>query len=297
MSEFKQCVNGHFYQGESCPYCPKVQEQNCYCAIALCGNSYEEWCLYCISHNKCLSIDGSLYPEDLAIYILLLKDRILQYEVATGTIASKMRSKLVQYEQQQELTEKNIADLTGYLASLSDNSTTNSPTENYPNATKTQTQRNYNLKGGRTNGQIPPTCSKCGNPLRKENRRVPIECSGTFEYRHVPEFGYVWNDSWNGVCENCGFDCNLQFTQNLGNGTRVSSVRIADRRFPTYSSCDGEVLSGVELEITSQGRYFSETQRIFISTNELKHLLKMLENSPILKQYDWGEDWSYEMWT
>ena len=44
------------------------------------------------------------------------------------------------------------------------------------------------------------------------------------------------------------------------------------------------VLSGVEIE-TKCGHGHGE--KLFLSANELKHLMKVLQNSPILRQFDY----------
>ena len=152
-------------------------------------------------------------------------------------------------------------------------------------------ESNYNPIG-ENKGQISPICPKCGKQLRR-NRITPSSAGP-----YLPEYGYVWNDGWDGVCENCRKDFNFHFTQDLGNRTnRVSIVKVASKSFPTERQFVGEVLSGIEFEIVTSGRYVSEKQKIFISTNELKYLIQALKNSPILEQFDWGEDWSYAYMT
>ena len=46
-------------------------------------------------------------------------------------------------------------------------------------------------------------------------------------------------------------------------------------------------LSGVEIE---QRNSMDGVKKTFISTNELKYLINVLKDSPILKQLDWNED-------
>ncbi len=108
-----------------------------------------------------------------------------------------------------------------------------------------------------------------------------------------------WNSGWDGKCEWCGCDYNISFVQVLSqyqnqvveSGRRIE-ISVASRGYRVIFDYV-ESLSGIEIEITSFGKLFKEkTERIFISTNELKHIISMLEDSPILEQFDWGEDWT-----
>lgn len=138
-----------------------------------------------------------------------------------------------------------------------------------------------------------PLCSHCGKPLRKEEyiyHRIGIMSVGSVgnsQDRKIP-----WNYGWNGRCDNCGHDYNINIGQKLGGvdlGNKHTSVRVDSRsyRYSYTDECDTSiVLSGVEIETFVEQRGDTTKQKIFLSTNELKYLLKVLSNSPILKQED-----------
>lgn len=153
--------------------------------------------------------------------------------------------------------------------------------------------RNYSPAYGPAKGLNPPLCTNCSNPVRNEGYKTVCTFPPIFS---CPP----WNSGWDGKCEHCGFDFNTSFVQvlrkhpdeNKVESGRNTKISVASTRFPVFYD-ESEILSGVEIEITSFGRYFQEnSEKIFISTNELKYILSTLINSPILQQFDWGEDWT-----
>lgn len=131
-----------------------------------------------------------------------------------------------------------------------------------------------------------PRCPYCGEPLRKSIPVVgwPIGSleGNAFDHK-VP-----WNYGWDGFCENCGHDFNIKIMQNherLGIA-RETTIQVSEKSIAT-SFIDAYIgLSGVEIkQQTKEGLV-----TMFISTNELRYLMKALNNSPILDQWDWRED-------
>ena len=145
--------------------------------------------------------------------------------------------------------------------------------------------------------KIPPICNACGERLRKENYLT----RSWGETRNLP-----WNSDWNGKCENCDFDYNLEFTQVFDSDDPESTCRITRIKIKNREICSGffdanSVLSGIEIETTTekerQFRYAKtigksesgNVEKIFLSTNDLKVILSYLANSPFLEQFDWGD--------
>lgn len=152
-------------------------------------------------------------------------------------------------------------------------------------------------RGGNSN---IPTCSHCGKPIRKRvNLRhesgVVVGSVGNCHDGRVP-----WNYAWNGRCDYCGHDYNISIRQKLGNsfdlGDKHTFIRIAYKSY--MYSCTGDIsidLSGVEVETFVKGHAGDkQKQKVFLSTNELKYLLKVLSNSPILQQED--SESEYDRW-
>ena len=139
-----------------------------------------------------------------------------------------------------------------------------------------------------------PTCPHCGRPLRKGIPRpeygIVVSSINDIRDRIVP-----WNYNWDGRCESCGHDFNIKMHIDMGstgpdNNIRETTVRVSSRGFLHHITCDyGEgsatVLSGVEIEThCGLGR---NREKFFLSANELKYLMKALQNSPVLKQLDY----------
>lgn len=132
-----------------------------------------------------------------------------------------------------------------------------------------------------------PLCSHCGKPIRNMisipgNRSIVIGSVGKCYDQKVP-----WNYEWNGVCENCGYDYNITMMQNLQNegvGNKHTFIQVIQKTY-NYNMDQWLVLSGVEISSFFDGD-INGLQKIFLSTNELKQLFKVLKESPILQQED-----------
>jgi hypothetical protein len=136
------------------------------------------------------------------------------------------------------------------------------------------------FQGNTGKGKILPVCSNCRQPLRKGCIVKPSS---------VIMSGSPWNEQWDGKCEHCGFDYNLH----IQTAYRVNNICVTTLRHPT--SCDtAEVISGIEIETVTKNTFLntSKTETLFLSTEELKYIIDALNNSPVLKQFDWGEDWT-----
>ena len=83
--------------------------------------------------------------------------------------------------------------------------------------------------------------------------------------------------------------------QNIGGfelSDKQTSVKVATKSY-LYSLTGDQslILSGVEIESHVGGHTGDkQVQKIFLSTNELKCLLKVLSHSPILQQKDYEHD-------
>lgn len=138
-----------------------------------------------------------------------------------------------------------------------------------------------------------PVCPHCGRSLRKGIPR-PEHCIVVSSLFDIRDRVVPWNYKWDGKCEHCGHDFNIAMHINMGstgpdNRERQTYVRVSAAGFNHHllSLNPGEfgtntVLSGVEIN--------NKDGRVFLSTNELKYLIKMLQNSPILKQFDYYEE-------
>lgn len=139
-----------------------------------------------------------------------------------------------------------------------------------------------------------PTCPQCGRPLRKgiPHPEYGIVVSSLYDIRDriVP-----WNYEWDGKCENCGHDFNIVMRIDMGskgpdNKVRETKVKVAAAGFPHHITANFDemrsttVLSGVEIETKCE---HGHTEKLFLSANELKYLMRVLQNSPILKQFDY----------
>ena len=149
------------------------------------------------------------------------------------------------------------------------------------------------LKRHTTELMTIPTCPHCGQPLRKgiPHPEYGIVVSSLYDIRDriVP-----WNYKWDGRCENCGHDFNIVMRIDMGstgpdNKLRETKIKVNSKGFLHHITNFGDgqstVLSGVEIE-THCG-LGNKREKFFISTNELKHLIKVLHISPILKQFDY----------
>ena len=130
---------------------------------------------------------------------------------------------------------------------------------------------------------IIPICKHCGRPLRKGIPRPPqgtiISSIQDIHDRIVP-----WNYKWDDKCEHCGYDYNIMLkTQGAGCRDRVTSIWVKEELYDNYDVCDASCnhktgLSGVRISTDKGG--------LFLSVKELRQLINVLSNSPILEQFD-----------
>lgn len=140
-----------------------------------------------------------------------------------------------------------------------------------------------------------PTCPHCGRPIRKRENLYQPAGVVIGSISDIRDAKMPWNYNWNGRCDSCGHDFNINMTQNIGYrdlGNKHTSVKVSyENHIYSITAGEGEVyglhLSGVEIETYVGGRTGgNHKQKVFLSTNELKYLLKVLANSPILQQED-----------
>jgi len=143
-----------------------------------------------------------------------------------------------------------------------------------------------------------PLCPHCGRPVRKY---VPMP-SKEIRISSINDMGdgiVPWNYEWDGKCENCGYDFNIVMRIDMGstgidNKIRETRIKVNSKGFLHHITCNSyenmrsTVLSGVEIE--TRCGLGNERGKFFISANELKYLMKVLQNSPILKQLDYYEE-------
>lgn len=197
MNTLKQCPRGHYYKGDTCPYCPT-----------------------------------QYYPNSGS-------------ESTTHTAGANQHN----------------------------------PTS-YPTDTPTSTAIGIEI----------PLCPHCGRPVRRYVPKPPKEVRIS-SINNMGDGVVPWNYEWEGRCESCGHDFNIEMHIDMGstgpdNRERQTRVRVCAAGFNhherTMSPGEGgvnTVLSGVEIT--------NKNGRVFLSANELKHLIKVLHNSPILKQFDY----------
>jgi hypothetical protein len=137
------------------------------------------------------------------------------------------------------------------------------------------------------NSVVIPKCLHCGNPVRKGIPMPDNYYVGSIE-GNAYDGKTPWNYGWDGKCDNCGQDYNISMRQiiptyDFGND-KITTVKI--KEYNIMISCTGPCsigLSGVEIKSRIGN---GSVQTIFLSTNELKYLMNILKNSPILKQLD-----------
>lgn len=139
-----------------------------------------------------------------------------------------------------------------------------------------------------------PLCPHCRRPLRKH---VPLPSQGVCvsSINCLGDGVMPWNYEWDGRCENCGHDFNFVMRINMGstgpdNRIRETKVKASAKGFLHHVTSNlGElrstVLSGIEIE--TRCGLGNENEKLFLSANELKYLMSMLQNSPILQQLDY----------
>ncbi|MDR1348840.1 MAG: hypothetical protein LBJ63_10550 [Prevotellaceae bacterium] len=132
-----------------------------------------------------------------------------------------------------------------------------------------------------------PVCSHCGYLLRKEIPKPKEGYVGSIQ-GDAYDGKVPWNYEWNGKCEHCGHDYNISMWSNIptfeGNRNKMTTVKVSARGV-MRSLTQPQIIcvSGVEIESRMSG---SGVEKLFLSTNELKYLMEIFKNSPILKQLD-----------
>ena len=102
-----------------------------------------------------------------------------------------------------------------------------------------------------------------------------------------------WNYKWDGKCEYCGHDyaTNMELLIDDKGQKKKTSVTVDSLGCKLPLHCDiYTVLSGVTIRTTVGEVVQGE---VFLTANELKHLIETLKNSPIIEQYDYLSDPEY----
>lgn len=140
-----------------------------------------------------------------------------------------------------------------------------------------------------------PTCPHCGRPIRKRENLCQPAGVVIGSISDIRDAKMPWNYNWNGRCDSCGHDYNINMTQNISHldlGNKHTSVKVSQRDYmyhitANWGELSGLCLSGVEIETYVGGcAGDKQKQKVFLSTSELKYLMKVLANSPILQQED-----------
>lgn len=136
-----------------------------------------------------------------------------------------------------------------------------------------------------------PICPYCGEHIRKNVDLPTLIDIGSID-GNASDGKVPWNYGWNGKCDNCGHNFAISMTQRLHSPEydRKTILKSSSRRI-FYGSADQYIgLSGIEIE---QYNSTDGIKRTFISTNELKYIIKALKDSLFLEQLDWNEDDHY----
>lgn len=140
-----------------------------------------------------------------------------------------------------------------------------------------------------------PLCPHCGRPIRKRENLYQPAGVVIGSISDIRDAKMPWNYNWNGRCDSCGYDFNISMTQNISHldlGNKHTSVKVSQRDYmyhitANWGKLSGLCLSGVEIETYVGGcAGDKQKQKVFLSTSELKYLMKVLANSPILQQED-----------
>ena len=145
-----------------------------------------------------------------------------------------------------------------------------------------------------------PMCKFCGRPLRG---RIPHPPHGIVvsSLNDISDHIVPWNYQWDGKCEHCGHDYNLTMGLNMSsygdNCAKRTTVKVSSRGYSHNlvhdldCACDdfspSTILSGVEIHTKTS----DQDEKIFISANELRYIINALENSPVIQQFDYKEEY------
>ena len=130
---------------------------------------------------------------------------------------------------------------------------------------------------------IIPVCKHCGHRIRKS-----ISASITQDYNNMVS---PWNHEWNGKCEFCGHDYSIHMGMPVFfSQKKKTSVKADSRIIGEPDNIDQyRILSGVTIKTTigNEAEENCEHGEVFLSANELKGLIEILKDSPLLEQFDY----------
>ena len=130
---------------------------------------------------------------------------------------------------------------------------------------------------------IIPVCKHCGHRIRKS-----IPDSITQQYNNMVS---PWNHEWDGKCEFCGHDYSIYMgTPVLFGQKKKTSVTADSKMIGDPDNLDQyRVLSGVTIKTTVGDEAMGDSAygEVFLSANELKGLIDILKDSPLLEQFDY----------
>lgn len=130
---------------------------------------------------------------------------------------------------------------------------------------------------------IIPVCKYCGHRIRKG-----IPDSITQQYNNMVS---PWNFEWDGKCECCGHDYSIYLgTPVIFGQKKKTSVTADSKMIGDPENLDQyRVLSGVTIKTTVGDDVVENSahDELFLSANELKGLIDILKDSPLLEQFDY----------
>ena len=134
-----------------------------------------------------------------------------------------------------------------------------------------------------------PICKHCGQRLR---RNIPSLVGAVSNIQDSSRLEAPWNYNWDGKCEYFGHDyafhVGLQINDDALKTIKRTFVSADCMGFAVPGTCDKyTVLSGITIKT-----YVGEAKRgeVFLSSNELKKLIDLLKDSPLLEQFDYKFD-------
>jgi len=130
---------------------------------------------------------------------------------------------------------------------------------------------------------IIPICKYCGHRIRK---RIPDSITQQYSNKVSP-----WNHEWDGKCECCGHDYSIYMgTPVLFGQKKKTSVKADSQMIGEPGDLDDyRVLSGVTIKTTIGDEVMGNGAfgEVFLTANELKGLINILKESPLLEQFDY----------
>lgn len=138
-----------------------------------------------------------------------------------------------------------------------------------------------------------PICKHCGRPLRKG---IPHPAHGEVvsSLNDIRDHIVPWNYKWDGKCEHCGHDYNVSMQSPTGSTgpdnhckfttVKCSALEVLHHITACSGECEATGFSGVEIETWFDN---AKHDSVFLSVNEIKYLFKVLNDSPLLSQYNY----------